>query len=97
MLYSALLLNPTNLGTAIAPRIPRIATITINSTVGLSSLYHGIPTLTLGKAIYDIDGLTCKGMKLDEFWTKNKKPDELLFKKFRTFLIQNTSIRTRKK
>lgn len=69
-----------------------IATITINSTVGLSSLYHGIPTLTLGKAIYDIDGLTCKGMKLDEFWTKHKKPDELLFKKFRIFLIQNTQI-----
>ncbi|MBV5277769.1 MAG: capsular biosynthesis protein [Campylobacteraceae bacterium] len=69
-----------------------IATVTINSTVGLSSLYHLVPTLILGKAIYDIEGLTCKGMQLDDFWTMHHKPDEILFKKFRTFLINNTQI-----
>ena len=31
-------------------------TVTINSTVGLSSIYHAPPTITLGKAIYDIEG-----------------------------------------
>ncbi len=46
-----------------------IGTITINSTVGISSLFHGIPTITLGDAIYDINGLTCKDMPLDDYWT----------------------------
>lgn len=69
-----------------------IATVTINSTVGLSSLYHNIPTITLGKALYDIEGLTCKGMKLDEFWTKYRIPDPILFQKFRTFIIKNTQV-----
>ena len=69
-----------------------IATVTINSTVGLSSLFHGIPTLVKGRAIYDIDGLTCKGMKLNDFWTKYHKPDPILFNKFRTYIIDNTQV-----
>ncbi len=69
-----------------------IATITVNSTVGLSSLSHDIPTLALGKALYDIEGLTCKGMHLETFWTQYVKPDKLLLKKFRYFLIKNTQI-----
>lgn len=69
-----------------------IGTVTINSTVGLSSLYHEIPTITLGNALYDIQGLTCKGMKLDNFWTKHKKPDMLLFKRYRNFIIDQTQL-----
>lgn len=69
-----------------------IATVTINSTVGFSSLFHRIPTLVKGRAIYDIEGLTCKGMSLDDFWTKHEKPDAILFQKFRTYLINNTQI-----
>lgn len=69
-----------------------IGTITINSTVGLSSLYHEIPTITLGNAIYDIKGLTCKDMSIDDFWENYKKPDALLFEKYRNFLIKNTQI-----
>ncbi|WP_457743708.1 capsule biosynthesis protein [Sulfurimonas sp.] len=67
-------------------------TITINSTVGLSSLYHETPTITLGNAIYDIEGLTCKGMKLDEFWSKACPPDRELFEKYRSFLIEHTQL-----
>lgn len=69
-----------------------IGTITINSTVGISSLYHDTPTIALGNAIYDIDGLTCKGMKLDDFWHEHKKPDKELFEKFRKYLIDQTQL-----
>ncbi len=67
-----------------------IGTVTINSTVGLSSLYHGIPTLTMGRACYDIEGLTCNDMKLDDFWNDFIEPDKDLFEKFRTYLIEKT-------
>ena len=67
-----------------------IGTITINSTVGISSLFHGTPTIVLGKAVYDISGLTCKGMRLDRFWTDYRPPQSLLFQKYRTFLIDKT-------
>jgi capsular polysaccharide export protein len=67
-------------------------TVTINSTVGLSSLFHKTPTITLGDAAYDIDGLTCKGMSLDAFWTNLHKPDPILYKKYRRYLIQNTQL-----
>jgi len=69
-----------------------IGTVTINSTVGLSSLYHGTPTITLGNAIYDIDGLTCKGMRLDDFWHRQLFPDKELLQKYRWFLIENTQL-----
>lgn len=69
-----------------------IGTITINSTVGISSLYHHTPTLTLGNAIYDIEGLTCKNMSLDDFWEGYKVPDEELFEKFRRYLIESTQL-----
>jgi len=34
--------------------------ITMNSTVGLSALYHGAPLKVLGEAVYDFEGLTCQ-------------------------------------
>ena len=69
-----------------------IGTITINSTVGLTSIGYGIPTLTLGDAIYDIKGLTNKGTSLKKFWHSHKKPDSKLYKKFRQHLIQTTQL-----
>jgi len=68
------------------------ATITINSTVGISSLYHNIPTLTLGEAIYNIKGITAKDTKLDDFWTQYSKPNSILFKKFKHYLIKTTQL-----
>jgi len=67
-------------------------TITINSTVGLSSLYHNTPTITLGRAVYDIEGLTCKGMSLDDFWENYLIPDETLFQKYRYYIITQTQL-----
>jgi len=43
-----------------------LGTITINSTVGLQTMYHNSPVKVLGKAIYDIEGLTDK-IDLDSF------------------------------
>lgn len=69
-----------------------LGTVTINSTVGISSLFHETPTITLGRAVYDIDGLTCRGMPLDEFWRCRKAPDKTLFNKFRSHLIRHTQL-----
>ena len=68
------------------------AIVTINSTVGISSLIHNKPTITLGDAIYDIKGITSKGMKLDDFWENYQIPDSALFQKFRTYLLTNTQL-----
>lgn len=67
-----------------------IGTITINSTVGIASLFHQTPTIVLGNANYNISGLTCKGMRLDNFWTDYTPPDNLLFHKFRNYIIRTT-------
>ncbi len=69
-----------------------IGTITINSTVGISSLYHKTPTICMGRSFYDIEGLTSKGLTLDEFWQNYKKVDSELFEKFRCYLIHTTQI-----
>lgn len=69
-----------------------IGTVTINSTVGISSLYHHTPTIVLGNAIYDIDGLTCKNIPLDDFWVNYITPDAELFEKFRRYLIDQTQL-----
>jgi capsular polysaccharide export protein len=66
-------------------------TVVVNSTVGLSSLYHHTPTLCMGDAIYDIEGLTSQ-YSLDKFWINNTKVDEVLFIKYRYWLIKNTQI-----
>ena len=67
-------------------------TITINSTVGLSSILKGIPTITLGKAIYNIEGLTNKHLNLNKFWTDYTKPDHKLALKFRQYIIKTTQL-----
>lgn len=69
-----------------------IGSIMINSTVGIQSLYHKAPTICLGKAIYDIEGLTSKDLSLDEFWENYKEVDQELFRKYRTYLIQTTQV-----
>lgn len=67
-------------------------TITINSTVGLSSLYHGTATITLGNAIYDIEGITAKGQSLEEFWQNPKSPNKVLVEKYRKYIILHTQL-----
>ncbi|WP_111825076.1 capsular biosynthesis protein [Achromobacter sp. HZ01] len=65
--------------------------ITVNSTVGSSSLIHGRPTIALGWALYDIPGLTFQG-SLDSFWEGGQAPDGKLFHNFRDTVINHTQI-----
>ncbi|MGB7800497.1 capsule biosynthesis protein [Buttiauxella sp.] len=67
------------------------AVITINSTVGISALIHNKPLKVMGRALYDIKGLTYQG-NLHQFWNADFKPDMKLFKKFRAYLLENTQI-----
>ena len=66
-------------------------TVTINSTVGLTSIAYNIPTITLGKAIYNIKGLTDQ-KSLEAFWKDPENPNAELYQKFSSYLIQTTQL-----
>ena len=55
--------------------------VTINSSVGISALIHGVPTMTMGVAAYELEGLTYKG-SLDDFWKHHGEIDKQLVTKF---------------
>uniref|UniRef100_B0T7Q8 Capsule polysaccharide biosynthesis protein n=1 Tax=Caulobacter sp. (strain K31) TaxID=366602 RepID=B0T7Q8_CAUSK len=59
--------------------------VTINSTTGTLALAAGVPVATLGRAIYNIAGLTHRG-PLDTFWRTLTKPDPRLYEAFRRVL-----------
>lgn len=61
------------------------AVVTVNSTVGTLALACGLPVIALGKAVYDIAGLTFQG-ELDDFWSMPTPPDAALFDAFRRVL-----------
>lgn len=65
--------------------------ITVNSTVGTSALVHSRPTIALGAAIYDMQGLTFQG-ELDQFWQQCEQPDAQLYRNFRNTVIHTTQI-----
>lgn len=67
--------------------------VLVNSTVGMSALHHGAPTIVRGRAIYDMPGLTFRG-SLDEFWVAAPgcKPERRLFERFRNRLIAETQL-----
>lgn len=62
--------------------------VTVNSTVGLQALLAGRPCLTLGTAVYDIEGMTHQGPR-DLFWTAPEAPDPDRVDKFRAFLLNH--------
>ena len=70
-----------------------LGVIVINSTVGLSSLFHNTLVKTMGMAVYNIDGLTYQGC-LDTFFSACKQDtiDRVLYQKFIHYLISNTQI-----
>lgn len=61
-------------------------TVVINSTVGLSSLLHNTPVITLGDPIYNLPGLTFQG-KLEDFWRNPGTFDHELNRRFRHWLL----------
>ncbi|MCK8784592.1 capsular biosynthesis protein [Roseomonas sp. NAR14] len=65
------------------------AVVTVNSTAGLQALTAGRPVAVLGKAIYDLPGLTWQddGSGLDGFWTGGTAPDPALLDAFLRVLV----------
>lgn len=67
--------------------------VTINSTTGLSALYHHAPTKVCGDAVYDIPGLCYQG-DLNDFWNEAAQfeinPD--LYSKYIAYLEQRCQI-----
>lgn len=66
-------------------------TVMVNSTVGISALFHGCPVKLMGRAIYDMPGLVFEG-PLERFWTEAAPPDPELVERLRTYLIQMTQV-----
>lgn len=66
-----------------------LGVVTINSTVGLSAIHHGIPVKPLGRAIYDIPGLAFQE-ELVEFWQTPGEVKKELYDRFRHYLIGET-------
>lgn len=68
-----------------------VGMITVNSTTGLQSIYHQKPTKIMGRALYDIKGLTDQ-KPLDEFWGNPTPPNREFYLKFREYLIEQTQL-----
>lgn len=66
-------------------------TVTMNSTVGTSSLHHGTPVKVMGRAVYDIPGLT-DPRPLTDFFREHGEVDETLFAAFCRYLRETNQI-----
>ncbi|MCF1431992.1 MAG: capsular biosynthesis protein [Shewanella sp.] len=65
--------------------------VTVNSTVGFSALLHQVPVKCLGKALYDIRGLT-SGVPLSRFWHEQAKVDMQVFDNVRMAFLYETQL-----
>ncbi len=66
-------------------------TITMNSTVGLSSMYHGTPVNVLGRAVYHVPGLSST-LSLAEFLQDPGELDVQLYQAFCRWLRDNNQL-----
>jgi capsular polysaccharide export protein len=66
--------------------------ITINSTIGVTALHHGVPVKVLGNAVFNIAGLTCQS-SLAGFWHDPPPPDPELMAAFLRALIGTTQVK----
>lgn len=65
--------------------------VTVNSTVGAQALTHDCPLIALGKAFYDMPGLTHQA-GLDCFWQNPEPIDHSLYENFRKTVLHTTQI-----
>jgi len=65
--------------------------VVVNSTVGLSGLFHHCPTKTLSDPVYNLPGLTYQG-GLDRFWDEGKPADRPLFEAFNKVIAARTQL-----
>ena len=69
--------------------------ITINSTSGLSAIYHGVRLAVLGQSIYRNPALAyCvnKGIELDRFWTMDETPNVAEGRRYIEWLAQEALV-----
>jgi capsular polysaccharide export protein len=66
--------------------------VTVNSTTGTLALSAGVPVKVLGRAIYDVDGITDQGL-LDDFWSHPDAPDAEIYDAFCRTLLDFCLIR----
>ena len=85
-------------GGELPPLLERAAgLVVVNSTAGLSAIHRGVPTLALGKALYDLPGLT-HGAGLDHhaklagFWQDPTPPESTLYRAFRRVVMERSQI-----
>ena len=71
---------------------PARGVVTVNSTAGLQSLREGKAVVVLGRALYDMPGLTFQG-GLDRFWTEGAPPDMALVDALRRVMAAHALIR----
>jgi capsular polysaccharide export protein len=65
--------------------------VVVNSTSGLSALHHSRPLKVLGRALFDMPGLTFQG-GLDAFWEEGGQPDQELFRAFRKVVLRRAQV-----
>ncbi|ESR22636.1 capsular biosynthesis protein [Lutibaculum baratangense] len=65
--------------------------VTINSTGGLQGVMGGSPVKCMGKAVYDVEGLTFQGT-LAEFWQDPVGPDPEFVEHYRNYLLATCQI-----
>lgn len=65
--------------------------VTINSTVGLSALYHGCPVKLCGMAVYNIEGLT-NSISLGRFFSTEINVDNVALQGFFSGIIKKSQI-----
>jgi len=77
---------------ALGPILKRAkAVLTINSTVGLQALYHGVPTKVMGRTFYNMPGLTDQ-QTLADFWQAPEVSDRGLYRKFYHYMIETSQV-----
>jgi capsular polysaccharide export protein len=77
----------------VAPLVQQSAgVVTINSTTGTLALGAGVPVITLGDAVYNLNRITFQGT-LDEFWTSPTPPETAVFDAFRRVLVARCLVR----
>ena len=65
--------------------------VAVNSTAAYAALGFGVPVKLLGRAVFDIDGLT-DARPLEHFWKAPAAPDADLFARFRRRLSERTQV-----
>ncbi|MDR4307033.1 capsular biosynthesis protein [Chelatococcus sambhunathii] len=65
--------------------------VVVNSTMGTMAIDRGRPTVALGQAIYDIEGLTHQGT-LETFWNAPTPPDPETVRNFRKVVSARTQL-----